>query len=79
MHTQDFGIHAPARKSLVSLVRSELNPEFASRRERVYGVSVNFGFKAVPLKEGGQIGKCRRDHNEVGIESVDRLDATIDR
>jgi hypothetical protein len=63
---------------LVSCVRSELNPEFASRCKRVYRVSVHFGFEAEPLEVRRQIGKGRRDYDDFSIESVDRLEVTID-
>lgn len=61
------------------MIDRELNPEFASRRERVQGVSVPFGFEAILLKVRCQPGKGGRDHDDVGIESINRLDVTVDR
>src|SRR5207237_1222312 len=60
---QHLGRNASRWEGLISFFCSQLNSECGARRERVQS----------------QIGKGCRGNDDVGIESVDRLDVTIDR
>ena len=69
------GFHRAGKKRLISFVRSELNPELAGGRLRIYGMRVLLGLEALFPKVRGRLrmDAVRRYRHQIRIERM-RLD-----